>query len=289
MIFSPRRQNSAILSTGRGHLVLILGEKSIQGVQNRVVVGQAVAAGLDDELLGGVAAEGVGGGLPAGGGGLLAGMALAAHLLNPRVKVYGVQAEGASAFADAFRQDKWAASDSAVTFADGIQVKVPGTLNFEMVEKYVDDIVTVSDDEIAAAILALMERQKLVAEGAGATPVAACMFGHLPVEGKRVVCVISGGNIDVNILSRVINRGLAMSGRKVTLSLKLTDKPGQLEQVSHIIAELGANVVSVDYDLTDPDLPISSCILRVGMETRDNKQIEEIRQHLQDAGFSLAN
>ena len=227
--------------------------------------------------------------VPVGGGGLISGVALAIKSLRPQCKVYGVQAEGASAFADAFRQDKWAASDSAVTFADGIQVKVPGTLNFEMVEKYVDDIVTVSDDEIAAAILALMERQKLVAEGAGATPVAACMFGHLPVEGKRVVCVISGGNIDVNILSRVINRGLAMSGRKVTLSLKLTDKPGQLEQVSHIIAELGANVVSVDYDLTDPDLPISSCILRVGMETRDNKQIEEIRQHLQDAGFSLAN
>lgn len=227
--------------------------------------------------------------VPVGGGGLISGVALAIKSLRPQCKVYGVQAEGASAFADAFRQDKWAASDSAVTFADGIQVKVPGTLNFEMVEKYVDDIVTVSDDEIAAAILALMERQKLVAEGAGATPVAACMFGHLPVEGKRVVCVISGGNIDVNILSRVINRGLAMSGRKVTLSLKLTDKPGQLEQVSHIIAELGANVVSVDYDLTDPDLPISSCILRVGMETRDNNQIEEIRQHLQDAGFSLAN
>ena len=101
--------------------------------------------------------------------------------------------------------------------------------------------------------------------------------------------MVSGGNIDVNILSRVINRGLAMSGRKVTLSLRLTDKPGQLEQVSRIIAELGANVVSVDYDLSDPDLPISSCILRVGMETRDAQQIEEIREHLQDAGFSLAN
>ena len=227
--------------------------------------------------------------VPVGGGGLISGVALAIKSLRPQCQVYGVQAECASAFADAFHQDKRAASDSAVTFADGIQVKVPGTLNFEMVEKYVDDIVTVSDDEIAAAILALMERQTLVAVGAGATPVAACMFGHLPVEGKRVVCVISGGNIDVNILSRVINRGLAMSGRKVTLSLKLTDKPGQLEQVSHIIAELGANVVSVDYDLTDPDLPISSCILRVGMETRDNNQIEEIRQHLQDAGFSLAN
>ena len=104
-----------------------------------------------------------------------------------------------------------------------------------------------------------------------------------------MVCVVSGGNIDVNILSRVINRGLAMSGRKVTLGVKLTDKPGQLQQVSGIIAELGANVVSVDYDLTDPDLPISSCTLRIGMETRDQAQIDQIRERLAAAGFALAD
>ena len=152
-----------------------------------------------------------------------------------------------------------------------------------------DDIVTVSDDEIAAAILALMEKQKLVSEGAGATPVAACMFGKLPVEGRRTVCIVSGGNIDVNILSRVINRGLAMSGRKVTMGIKLTDKPGQLTEVSGIIAGLGANVVSVDYDLSDPDLPISSCTLRVGMETRDQEQIDQIRTKLQESGFRLVD
>ena len=156
-----------------------------------------------------------------------------------------------------------------------------------MVRKYVDDIVTVSDDEIAAAILNLMERQKVVAEGAGAVPVAAAMFDKLPLAGKRVVCVVSGGNIDVNILSRVINRGLAMSGRKVTMEIRLTDKPGQLQQVSTIIAELGANVVSVDYDLSDPDLPISSCTLRVGMETRDQAQIDQIRAKLVGEGFAL--
>ena len=227
--------------------------------------------------------------VPVGGGGLISGVALAIKSLRPQCKVYGVQAAGAASMVESQKAGEPIMLDRADTFADGIAVKEPGKITFETCSNYVDEIVTVSEDEIAAAILALMENQKLVAEGAGAVPVAAALFHKLPIEGKKTVCLISGGNIDVNILSRVINRGLAMSGRKVTLSLKLTDKPGQLEQVSHIIAELGANVVSVDYDLTDPDLPISSCILRVGMETRDNDQIEEIRQHLQDAGFSLAN
>lgn len=225
--------------------------------------------------------------VPVGGGGLISGVACAVKNLKPSCKVYGVQAKGASAMVDAFHAGKWGASDTAVTFADGIAVKNPGDLTFEMAQKYVDDMVTVSDDEIAAAILNLMERQKLVSEGAGAAPVAAAMFGKLPLQGKRIVCVISGGNIDVNILSRVINRGLAMSGRKATLAIKLTDKPGQLVQVSTIIAELGANVVSVDYDLSDPDLPISACTLRVGMETRDQAQIDAIKERLVDEGFQI--
>ncbi|MCI6262191.1 MAG: threonine ammonia-lyase [Olsenella sp.] len=225
--------------------------------------------------------------VPVGGGGLISGVACAVKNLKPSCKVYGVQAKGASAMVDAFHAGKWGASDTAVTFADGIAVKNPGDLTFKMAQKYVDDMVTVSDDEIAAAILNLMERQKLVSEGAGAAPVAAAMFDKLPLQGKRTVCVISGGNIDVNILSRVINRGLAMSGRKATLAIKLTDKPGQLEQVSRIIASLGANVVSVDYDLSDPDLPISACTLRVGMETRDQAQIDAIKERLVDEGFQI--
>ena len=227
--------------------------------------------------------------VPVGGGGLISGVALAVKSLRPECKVYGVQAAGAASMANAFHDGKMETLDSVSTFADGIAVRTPGDVTFKMVQKYVDDVVTVTDDEIAAAILALMERQKLVTEGAGAAPVAAVMFHKLPLEGKRVVCVVSGGNIDVNILSRVINRGLAMSGRKVTLGVKLTDKPGQLQQVSGIVAELGANVVSVDYDLTDPDLPISSCTLRIGMETRDQAQIDQIRERLAAAGFALAD
>ncbi|MEE8716481.1 MAG: threonine ammonia-lyase [Coriobacteriales bacterium] len=227
--------------------------------------------------------------VPVGGGGLISGVALAVKTLRPECKVYGVQAAGAPSMANSFRDGQLETLDSVSTFADGIAVRTPGDVTFQMVRKYVDDVVTVTDDEIAAAILNLMERQKLVTEGAGAAPVAAVMFHKLALEGKRVVCVVSGGNIDVNILSRVINRGLAMSGRKVTLGVKLTDKPGQLEQVSGIVASLGANVVSVDYDLTDPDLPISSCTLRLGMETRNQEQIDQIRERLAAAGFALAD
>lgn len=135
------------------------------------------------------------------------------------------------------------------TIADGIAVKTPGNNTFELVKQYVDGIVTVSDDEIALAILTLLEQQKLIAEGAGAVPVAAVMAGKIPdIEGKNVCCLLSGGNIDVTILSRVIERGLKMGGRTADITIALSDQPGQLSGVSSIIAEQGANVVSVNYD-----------------------------------------
>ena len=145
---------------------------------------------------------------------------------------------------------------SASTFADGIQVKTPGELTYQLCEQYVDDIVTVTEDETAAAILSLMENQKLVAEGAGAVPVAAVLFHKLPVEGKKVACVISGGNIDVNILNRVITRGLVMSGRKANLTIALEDKPGQLKKVAEVVSRCGSNVVSVQHDGSDPHLQL---------------------------------
>ena len=156
-----------------------------------------------------------------------------------------------------------------------------------MVEKYVDEVVTVTEDEIAAAVLALIEKQKLIAEGAGAVSVAAAMFGKLPLEGKKAVCVVSGGNIDVNILSRVITRGLVMSGRNANLTIALEDKPGQLQGVSEIISRCGANVVSVHHDRGDTSMSITSCFLKLGLETRDRDQIEQIREELAKAGFKL--
>lgn len=225
--------------------------------------------------------------VPVGGGGLIAGVAMAVKSLRPEVKVYGVQAAGAASMHNAFRDKTYETLDRVDTFADGIAVKTPGEQTFALIEQYVDDIVTVSEDEIAAAILSLMENQKLVAEGAGATPVAAALFGKLPIEGKKTVCLISGGNIDVNILSRVINRGLVMSGRKCNLMIALEDKPGQLTRVSEIISGCGANVVSVQYDLGDTNMAITSCFLKLGLETRDTAQIEEIRAKLQAEGFQV--
>lgn len=227
--------------------------------------------------------------VPVGGGGLLSGVAFAIKSLRPDVKVYGVQAAGAASMYNAYHDHRYETLDQVDTFADGIAVKTPGENTYELIQRYVDDIVTVSEDEIAAAILALMENQKLVAEGAGATPVAAALFGKLPIAGKKTVCLISGGNIDVNILSRVITRGLIMSGRKTNLMIALEDKPGQLTRVSEIISGLGANVVSVQYDLADPNMTVTSCFLKLGLETRDAVQIEAIKKALAAEGFKLVS
>ena len=226
--------------------------------------------------------------VPIGGGGLISGVALAIKSLRPEVKIYGVQAEGAPSMYNAFHDGQYETISSAVTFAYGIAVKTPGENTYEMVRRYVDDVVTASEDEIATAILALIENQKLIAEGAGATPVAAAMFHKLPIAGKKVVCLLSGGNIDVNILSRVITRGMMTSGRKVYLTLALQDKPGQLLQVSEIISRCGANVTSVRHERSDANMAVTDCYLRLGMETRDAAQIETIKQALQEAGFTLA-
>ena len=224
---------------------------------------------------------------PVGGGGLISGVAFAIKTLKPEVKVYGVQAENAPGMAKSVEAGAPITLDSANTFADGIAVKHPGDLTCEMVKQYVDEVVTVSEDEIAAAILALLEKQKVVAEGAGAVSVAAAMFRKVPVEGRKVVCIVSGGNIDVNILSRVITRGLIAAGRKTVLSIALEDKPGQLLGVSEIVSRCGANVVSVIHGNSDVNTAVTSCVLTIGLETRDFAHIEEVRKALSEAGFRL--
>lgn len=225
--------------------------------------------------------------VPIGGGGLISGVAYAIKSLNPKIKVYGVQAAGAPSMFNAVRDGKIECLESVSTIADGIAVKEPGEHTFDIVSKYVDDIVTVSDDEISAAILALMEQQKLVSEGAGAVPVAAAMFNKVPVEGKKVVCLISGGNIDVTILSRVIKRGLLMSGRSCSMMIELLDKPGQLMDVSRIIAELGGNVISIHHERANEGAAVNGCYLRLMLETRNYEHIEEIRTALKNYGFKI--
>lgn len=227
--------------------------------------------------------------VPIGGGGLISGVAFAIKSLRPDVKIYGVQAAGAASMFNAFKDHKYETLSSVNTFADGIAVKTPGENTYEMICKYVDDIVTVSEDEIATAILSLIEKQKLIAEGAGATPVAAAIFDKLHIKGKKTVCLVSGGNIDVNILSRVITRGQITTGRKADLVIALDDRPGQLRQVSEIVSSCGANVVGVQHNRSDVNMPITGCYLKLELETRDQAQIEEIKTKLLAAGFNLLN
>lgn len=225
--------------------------------------------------------------VPVGGGGLVSGVAFAIKSLNPNIKVYGVQASGAPSMFNALQEHKISRLDSVSTIADGIAVKEPGVNTFEYCSKYVDEIVTVTDDEISAAILALIEQHKLITEGAGAVSVAAAMFHKVPIEGKKVVCLLSGGNIDVTILSRVIKRGLLMSGRSCSMNIELIDKPGQLRDVSRIIAEKGGNVTSVHHERANEGSAVNGCYLRIIMETRNYEHIEEIRKALTDAGFKI--
>ena len=222
-----------------------------------------------------------------GGGGLMSGVACAIKNLNPNIKVYGVQAEGAPSMLESIKQGKPVCLDSVSTIADGIQVKAAGEHTFKYIQKYVDDIVTVSDDEISSAILKLIESQKMIAEGAGAAPLAAVMFNKLPVKGKKVVCIVSGGNIDVTILNRVIKRGLLESGRQQTFCIELQDKPGQLVAVSKIIADRGANVISIHHERASEGTDITACYLRIVLETRNYEHVKEISDALTDAGFKL--
>ncbi|MBR4101028.1 MAG: threonine ammonia-lyase [Oscillospiraceae bacterium] len=225
--------------------------------------------------------------VPVGGGGLISGVAFALKHLNPNIKVYGVQASGAPSMVQSLEQDEIICLDKVGTIADGIKVKEPGVNTFEYCRQYVDQIVTVTDDEVSSAILALIEQHKLIAEGAGAVAVAAVMFDKLPIEGKNVVCLVSGGNIDVTILSRVIKRGLLKSGRSDTMTIQLEDKPGQLKGVASILADMGGNVISIHHERASEDSDITDCLLRIVMETRNREHIQQIRKALTDAGFKI--
>lgn len=225
--------------------------------------------------------------VPVGGGGLLAGVAYAVKSLRPECKVYGVQAAGAPGMARAVADGKISTLKSVNTFADGIAVKRPGDLTYALCSKYADEILTVTDDEIATAILALIEQHKMIAEGAGAASVAAAMFGKADIKGKKAVCIVSGGNIDVTILSRVISRGLIKEGRQGMLTIELTDRPGELEAVSAIIAKLGGNVINVRHDRSGEESDITACTLSIGVETRNRAHLDEIRGAIVKAGFRI--
>ena len=224
---------------------------------------------------------------PIGGGGLASGVAAAVKMLHPDVRVIGVQASGAAGMKASLDAGHIVELPSAKTIADGIAVKRPGENTFELCRQYLDEVVTVDDDEIAQAILFLMERGKMVAEGAGAAPVAAIINRKFDVSGK-VAAVISGGNIDVTMLSRIIEKGLLRAGRVSKLRIILQDRPGQLEQVSRIIGGNGANVMAIHHDRTDVDLDIRDAILEITMETQDREHAQRIIAALREAGFNVS-
>ena len=224
--------------------------------------------------------------VPIGGGGLISGIAYTVKQIRPSVKVYGVQVSGAPSMYNSVKDGEIECLQSVSTIADGIAVKQPGVNTYELVKEYVDEIALVTDDEVASAILALIEKQKMIAEGAGAVAVAAVMFNKFDLKGKRVVALVSGGNIDVTSLSRVIDRGLLNSGRSTSLLIELIDKPGQLKDISRIIADCGGNVTGVHYEKGNTE-SVNGCFLRIEMETRDFSHVNLITQTLRDNGFKL--
>lgn len=225
--------------------------------------------------------------VPIGGGGLISGIAFAVKHLKPDCRVIGVQAAGAASMYISRHSGKPTELRGVSTIADGIAVKKPGDLTFELCQRYVDEIVTVGEDEIASAILALMEGQKTVAEGAGATPVAACMFNKVDTSEKKTVCVVSGGNVDVTTLSRVITKGLSKSGRLVELTTKVTDKPGSLLQMLQLVSQSGANILTVNHSREDRDSEVGACIVSLVLETRNSDHVAAIKLALTDAGYPL--
>ena len=224
--------------------------------------------------------------VPIGGGGLISGVAYTAKQIRPSIKIYGVQATGAPSMYNSVKDGDIERLTSVSTIADGIAVKQPGENTYALVKEYVDEIALVSDDEVSSAILALIEKQKMIAEGAGAVAVAAVMFNKFNLKNKRVVAVVSGGNIDVTSLSRVIDRGLLKSGRSSSLLIELIDKPGQLKDISRIIADCGGNVTGVHYEKGNTE-SVNGCFLRIEMETRDFEHVNLITKSLRDEGFKL--
>ncbi len=226
--------------------------------------------------------------VPVGGGGLISGIATVAKVLNPDIKVIGVAASGAPAMAESFKIKKAISTKSVKTIADGIAVKNASPMTLEYILKYVDDIVTVCDDEIASAILFLLEKQKLLVEGAGAVGVAALMHNKLELKPDSKVCILlSGGNIDVTMLNLIIEKGLVKSYRKMKLRVTLIDKPGALESFSALMRELEANIVQIGYDRTSTDLEFGDAHVSVALETKGKEHQEEIRKTLKSQGYSF--
>ncbi|HEY8393731.1 MAG TPA: threonine ammonia-lyase [Thermaerobacter sp.] len=225
--------------------------------------------------------------VPVGGGGLIAGIAIAIKEQNPRVRVVGVQAAGAAALVRSFRQGRLESIERARTLADGLAVKAPRELTFRLICRYVDDMVTVTEEEIARAILLLLERAKLVAEGAGAAALAALLHHKVGQPGRRTAVVVSGGNIDVNLLARIIERGLLEDGRLIRVKTLVPDRPGALQALLKVIADEGGNILSVYHDRLQHEVALGEAEVELIVETRDAEHMRRIREALRAGGYAL--
>ena len=225
--------------------------------------------------------------VPIGGGGLIAGVASALRQLKPVCRIIGVQAAGAASMADSLRAGHILTLPEVHTVADGIQVKTPGEKTFAICREAVDEVVTVGEAEIASAILTVLERQKLMVEGAGAVGVAAAMYGELDLRGKTVCALLSGGNLDVTMLERIITRGLAREGRTVGFSTVLPDQPRALAGLLGIVSELGANVLEVSHERSSLKADLGSTVVHLLVETRNRAHVDELFDALHREGYQL--
>lgn len=223
--------------------------------------------------------------VPAGGGGLLAGIAACLKQLNPRIQVIGVQAEGADAICRSFQEKSQVTLETVHTIADGIAVKAPGEITTKLVCNYVDEMVRVSDNEIASAILLLLERAKQVVEPAGAASVAAAISGRLNLSGKKVACILSGGNIDVSFIHKVVEKGLITRGRQVNFYTRLPDTPGSLERFSRVTGQCGANILMVRHDRLLASLGLDEAILHATCEVSGPEHVNQLFAALRESGF----
>lgn len=225
--------------------------------------------------------------VPIGGGGLIAGVASALRQLKPACRIIGVQAAGAASMADSLRAGHILTLPEVHTVADGIQVKTPGEKTFAICREAVDEVVTVGEAEIASAILTVLERQKLMVEGAGAVGVAAAMYGELDLRGKTVCALLSGGNLDVTMLEWIITRGLAREGRTVGFSTVLPDRPRALAGLLGIVSELGANVLEVSHERSSLKADLGSTVVHLLVETRNRTHVDELFDALHREGYQL--
>lgn len=225
--------------------------------------------------------------VPIGGGGLIAGLAYAVKNLRPQCRIIGVQAAGAPSMAESLKEGKIITLSSVDTVADGIKVKTPGDLTFDMCREYVDEVVTVSEGEIASAILTVLEKQKLVAEGAGAVGIAAAMYHKVNTEGKTVCALLSGGNVDVTMLERIITRGLAKAGRTANFATVLPDQPKTLATLLNIMSDMGVNVLEVNHERGNLKAPVGSCVVHLLVETRDALHVQQIYETLRAQGYPI--